>query len=189
MLNRKISIFSTTRDILVLENSDLITWDQLRNTLINDHKYDLSNLVASESYTKTTLESSEAVLPVGDFVLFLRPKETKAGVKSREELKEVIKDENNEFKIFLKAKNVLWTNTSTERLNELLEEFNKLNQEEDEDDNEVKEVDKDSIFIEIDNIIDSLENLRTLISQLPEEEVQNEVGKVKEAYEKFLRTL
>lgn len=189
MLNRKISIFSTTRDILVLENSDLITWDQLRNTLINDHKYDLSNLVASESYTKTTLESSEAVLPVGDFVLFLRPKETKAGVKSREELKEVIKDENNEFKIFLKAKNVSWTNTSTERLNELLEEFNKLNQEEDEDDNEVKEVDKDSIFIEIDNIIDSLENLRTLISQLPEEEVQNEVGKVKEAYEKFLRTL
>lgn len=188
MLNRKISIFSTTRDILVLENSDLITWDQLRNTLINDHNYDLSNLVASESYTKTTLESSEAVLPVGDFVLFLRPKETKAGVKSREELKEVIKDENNGFKIFLKAKNVLWTNTSTERLNELLEEFNNLNQEEDEDD-EIREVDKDSIFIEIDNIIDSLENLRTLISQLPEEEGQNEVGKVKEAYEKFLRTL
>lgn len=45
--------------------------------------YPVGDLHVSESTRKSTLEHVDAVLPEGDFTLFMRPKKTKSGAKKR----------------------------------------------------------------------------------------------------------
>ena len=111
-----------------VNNTDPInTWGVLRSLLLNEG-YDLENLKPTENINKTTLEHIEAVLPVGDFRLFLRPSKTKSGFdvagKSFKELRALVTTE--EIKSYLsglvEGKN--WTQLSTETLKEGLANFN-----------------------------------------------------------------
>jgi hypothetical protein len=124
---RQITIYSTKYGIKKID-SDATTWGELKNEIIETGGYDLTNLTATENVNKTTLESMEAVLPEGDFVLFLRATKFKAGadyanmsfadLRSHltDELKELIKERYNRN----------WTQLSKKKLAEFLMEIDKL---------------------------------------------------------------
>jgi len=78
MSTRVITLFSTKGGKQKL-NTDVTTWGELK--LLVEEYYDLVNLQAVENITKTTLDHPEAVLPEGNFVLFLRPINTKGGIR------------------------------------------------------------------------------------------------------------
>lgn len=77
MNTRKIRIFTSKGAKETIETS-ATTWGDLKPQ-VEEH-YDLSNLQPTESVNKATLVHKDAVLPEGDFVLFLRPVRTKSGV-------------------------------------------------------------------------------------------------------------
>lgn len=123
---RKITIYSTKYGGKVIETA-VTTWGDLKKIISNS--YDLSGLVATESKNKTTLESSEAILPEGDFILFLRPKNNKEGnglsQKSFKELRQMVKDDSK-LKDFLVETAGNWTQLSTENLRKAIDKY--LNQ-------------------------------------------------------------
>lgn len=115
-------------DKTVSNSEPITTWGTLRSLLSNEG-YDLENLKPTENINKTTLEHIDAVLPVGDFRLFLRPSKTKSGGfdvagKGFKELRAMITTE--EVKSYLSGlvpgKN--WTQLSTETLKDGLANFN-----------------------------------------------------------------
>ena len=124
---RQVTIYSTKYGIKKID-SDATTWGELKNEIIETGNYDLTNLTATENVNKTTLESTEAVLPEGDFVLFLRATKFKAGadyanmsfadLRSHltDELKELIKEKYNRS----------WTQLSKKKLADFLTEQDKL---------------------------------------------------------------
>ena len=69
------------------------TWGELQNELVNNN-VSLSNVKAVVGETRITLESNSAVLPTGNFNLYLLPKKTKSGMaklanpKTKDEIKE-----------------------------------------------------------------------------------------------------
>lgn len=75
--SRVITVVSTKGGQIEKVSTDAKTWGDLKD-LIED-KYDLINLKATENINKTTLEHKDAILPEGDFRLFLRPAKTKSG--------------------------------------------------------------------------------------------------------------
>lgn len=119
---RKIKIFTTkgTPDVITVAD-DVTTWAQLK-PLVKAQVGSLDNLQATENIGKTTLIQDEAVLPQGDFILFLRPKKTKAGADySTMDRKQLAASLSQAQKDQLKAetgKN--WTNCPTETIRELL---------------------------------------------------------------------
>ena len=118
---QSITITSAGNADRTVNNSDPITtWGGLRSLLSNEG-YDLENLKPTENINKTTLEHIDAVLPTGDFRLFLRPSKTKSGGfdvtgKGFKELRALVT--TDEIKIYLSGletgKN--WTQLSTESL-------------------------------------------------------------------------
>lgn len=77
---REITIYATrggkTEKIL----TDVTTWGALR-PLVRKAGYDVDGLLAAESFTKHDLVNDLALLPVENFRLFLRPKQTKSGAE------------------------------------------------------------------------------------------------------------
>jgi len=79
---RVITIFSSRGDKTAKIETDATTWGVLRG-LIREKGYEVDKLHASENIGKTTLEHEGAVLPEGNFTIFMRPKQTKSGAKKR----------------------------------------------------------------------------------------------------------
>jgi len=79
---RTVTLYSTKGGSQKVQ-TDVSTWGELKPIVAG--RYDLSNLQATESVGKTTLEHEDAALPAGDFVLFLRPIRTKSGMASYED--------------------------------------------------------------------------------------------------------
>lgn len=77
---RKVQVFSTKGKRKATINTDATKWSELRN-LIENEGYDVNKLHATENVTRTDLAHDDAVLPTGDFTIFLRPKKTKSGIK------------------------------------------------------------------------------------------------------------
>ena len=104
MNTRVITLFSTKGGKKKIESA-ATTWGELQ-TEVSGAGYDLNNLQATENVNKTTLMHPEAVLPEGNFVLFLRPVKTKSGFDaenaSYKELKEEVKS-NEDLKTFLNS--------------------------------------------------------------------------------------
>lgn len=75
MEKRKITFYSTKGGKTMVE-TDATTWGEIKKLTSN---YNFSKLIATENIGKTTLEHSEAILPEGDFVIFLRPSNVKSG--------------------------------------------------------------------------------------------------------------
>lgn len=106
---------------------EIKTWRVLKNILLSDG-YDLQNLKATENVNKTTLEHIDAVLPEGDFRLFLRPSETKSGGfdvagKGFKDLRALVTTDEikNHLNTIVPGKN--WTQLSTADLAKGLESF------------------------------------------------------------------
>jgi hypothetical protein len=76
---RKIIVVSTTRTAPKVLHSAAGTWRELQDSLSEFGSVSTMRAVVKE--TKNDLTSPEAVLPEGDFTLFLTPKQIKAGGK------------------------------------------------------------------------------------------------------------
>lgn len=62
-----------------------IQWAELK-TILKSNGYNIDSMKAVESTKRTTLEHEQAVVPDGNFSLFLYPLETKSGAASRSDL-------------------------------------------------------------------------------------------------------
>lgn len=77
---RKIKVVVTRGENRVIESS-ATKWGELEKQL-KGLSYDVAKLGAVEGKSRHTLEHAEAVLPEGNFVLFLIPVESKSGAKA-----------------------------------------------------------------------------------------------------------
>lgn len=123
---RKITIVSTKNNQVKNYESDVATWGELNSLINND--FDLSNLKATENISKTTLEHVDAVLPTGDFRVFLRPVKTKSGQDFSEmkfgELRATFKDDDAVKKFLTgKGNGRNWTQLKTDELRTFLTEY------------------------------------------------------------------
>lgn len=126
---RVITLYATKGAKKIKLETEALTWGELKS-LIKNEGYDLDNLHATENINKTDLVNDLAVLPTGDFTVFMRPKQVKSGNRgtglSYREIKFAIK---NDFISFREAADTHYnqeknyTVKSTEILRDLLNSF------------------------------------------------------------------
>lgn len=88
---REITIYATRGGQMKKITTAVRTWGELQ-PLVRREGFDLGSLLAAENINKTDLVNDLAVLPEGNFRLFLRPKQTKSGAPDRKECFAIIKD-------------------------------------------------------------------------------------------------
>lgn len=98
---RVITLYATKGAKKAKLETEATTWGELKS-LIKREGYDLDKLHATENINKTDLVNDAAVLPAGDFTVFMRPKQVKSGGRgdglSYKEIKSAIKDDFTSFK-------------------------------------------------------------------------------------------
>lgn len=87
---REVTIYATRGGQMKKITTAVRTWGELQ-PLVRREGFDLSALLAAENINKTDLVNDLAVLPEGNFRLFLRPKQTKSGAPDRKECFAIIK--------------------------------------------------------------------------------------------------
>lgn len=87
---REITIYATRGGQMKKITTAVRTWGELQ-PLVRREGFELSSLLAAENINKTDLVNDLAVLPEGNFRLFLRPKQTKSGAPDRKECFAIIK--------------------------------------------------------------------------------------------------
>ena len=127
---RKVLAFSTRGNSMTQIESSASTWSQLKSEL-RLAGYDMSTLIATEKYTRHTLEHDESTLPTGDFVLFLRPAKTKSGADysnaSYQDMRAEIAQIGKEVKDFLTNRfDTNWTRITLAQLREGLTAYHKV---------------------------------------------------------------
>jgi hypothetical protein len=85
MVERKITVITSVGEKKTI-TTDVTVWSHLRNVL-SQNGYSLSNMKALEGVKKGTLEHDDAILPVGDFKLYLMPVKSKSGAKAAKPIK------------------------------------------------------------------------------------------------------
>jgi len=78
MSTRKITVYATKGQQMKTIDSASGLWSELRGELSNAG-YDMNSLHATENINRTDLVNDNAVLPTGEFTVFLRPMKTKSG--------------------------------------------------------------------------------------------------------------
>lgn len=182
---RTITVYSTKNTTVKRYETETTSWEEFRNMLINDG-YDLHNLQATENVNRTTLLNLDAVLPNQDFVLFLRPVETKQGAMTRKEIYEKI-NADADLKQFVKDRITAdnYTRVPSEELEMLINDYydeddymDDVNPEEVEDDSDDDsddvnpEITEENAFtqisIDLENTMTTLERARVAIEELQE---------------------
>lgn len=128
-------------------------------------RYDLSNIKCVESVNRTTLEHPKAIVPDGNFNLFLMPYKSKSGSFNRidcySKIKKFISKEGDKAVAHFNAgKN--YTNKSTEELNNLIESFKPGYTKETKKRKAEATVDVATSFLEADNVEDAFAQLEGL---------------------------
>lgn len=165
---RTITVYSTKNTTVKRYETETTSWEEFRNMLIADG-YDLHNLQATENVNRTTLLNLDAVLPNQDFVLFLRPVETKQGATmTRSEIYAKI-NEDPDLKQFIKA-NIStgnYTNTPSDELENLINDY----YIEDDNIDEAPATEENAftqISIDLENTMSTLEKAKVAIEELQE---------------------
>ena len=196
MATRTIKVFSSKVSDVKPYVTDVTTWGALRELIQKD--YDLTNMKATESVGKTSLEHIDAVLPETDFILFLRPAETKSGLDfsnmSFKELRDYIKnDENakNFLNSFVQRKN--FTQLSTSELIAGLTLYANSSQE-DTDTVEKAKVKREKTPLErlekiLKKVLEVRDTLEEEDSDLFEDELEYDFDQVEECLESLVYTL
>lgn len=86
MSNRKVTLKVTSQKDLIKAESSARTFGELKKEM-KSVKWDGMRVVVRES--KNTLQDEAALLPAGDFVLFLVPEKVKSGGKDKKKLKKI----------------------------------------------------------------------------------------------------
>lgn len=178
---RTITVYSTKNTTVKRYETETTSWEEFRNMLIDDG-YDLHNLQATENVNRTTLLNLDAVLPNQDFVLFLRPVETKQGATmTRSEIYAKL-NEDPDLKEFVKdsvsADN--YTHASSDELENLINEYYSDDEEDSDEDEDFEEDDNidetpateenafTQISIDLENTMSTLEKAKVAIEELQE---------------------
>jgi hypothetical protein len=155
---RNITLYNTRGGQPKVIESSATTWGDLRQE-INEAGFDTSSLLATESVTRRDLNNTEAVLPEGEFTVFLRPRSTKSGAYSyreaRAEISDLIETYGEQAKEhFCKSYDKNYTHMTTAELNTAIEEFSPL------EDKQVAEEAAPSMNDNVDKAVDSLKEIK-----------------------------
>lgn len=203
MSTRVITMFSTKGGKNKVE-TEATTWGELKPLV--EEKYDLSNLQATENKNKTTLTHPDAVLPEGDFVLFLRPIKTKSGADMNDlgfrELRALVN--NDSVKEYLNGvvpgKN--WTQLTTDELRAGLNSYfvtapeevqEEVHEEAKKDENTLSF--EEELFQKLSEVSDTLSHVRIIalgllagkLGSLIDKEDEEPKGKVEESEDERLQ--
>jgi hypothetical protein len=123
--SREVTIYATRGGQMTKITTDVKTWGELQ-PLVRREGFDLGSLLAAENINKTDLVNDLAVLPEGNFRLFLRPKQTKSGAPDRKECFAIIKvhlaaNPGDKAKFSIDGKNV--TQLSTPVVQDLVAKY------------------------------------------------------------------
>ncbi|HPR92092.1 MAG TPA: hypothetical protein PLR64_02460 [Candidatus Dojkabacteria bacterium] len=128
----KVTVYSTKGQQKYEHVSTATTWGALKEELFG--LFDFSSLNATENITRRDLSVDTATLPEQDFVLFLRPKDTKSGsYLPYGEAKAIIKKDKNLQEAIKIAYATDYTHLSTGQMNEAIQRFSDVKGEEDEE--------------------------------------------------------
>jgi len=131
----KVTVYSTKGQQKYEHVSTATTWGALKEELFG--LFDFSSLNATENITRRDLSVDTATLPEQDFVLFLRPKDTKSGsYLPYGEAKAIIKKDKNLQEAIKIAYATDYTHLSTGQMNEAIQRFSDVKGEEDEEEGE-----------------------------------------------------
>jgi hypothetical protein len=123
---REVTIYATRGGNMKKIMTSVKTWGELQ-PLVRGEGFDLGSLLAAENINKTDLVNDLAILPEGNFRLFLRPKQTKSGATpDRKECFAIIKAHlavypNDKQKFIIDGKNM--TQLSTPVVQDLVAKY------------------------------------------------------------------
>lgn len=113
---RKVTIYSSNLGNGLSFDTDVTSFGQLQ-TVFMEKGVSYNNMKVVIGETRVTLEHPDAVLPEGDFKVFLLPMKTKSGKMSRTEIyNEIKKLKNEKGDAFVKENFGNYTQTSSEDL-------------------------------------------------------------------------
>ena len=128
----KVTVYSTKGQQKYEHVSTATTWGALKEELFG--LFDFSSLNATENITRRDLSVDTATLPEQDFVLFLRPRDTKSGsYLPYGEAKAIIKKDKNLQEAIKIAYATDYTHLSTGQMNEAIQRFSDVKGEEGEE--------------------------------------------------------
>ena len=131
----KVTVYSTKGQQKYEHVSTATTWGALKEELFG--LFDFSSLNATENITRRDLSVDTATLPEQDFVLFLRPRDTKSGsYLPYGEAKAIIKKDKNLQEAIKIAYATDYTHLSTGQMNEAIQRFSDVKGEEGEEEGE-----------------------------------------------------
>lgn len=172
---RTVTAFSTRGKKKSKITTDVTTWGSLKPLLENEG-FSLETLAATESINRTDLAHVDAVLPEGDFTIFLRPTKTKSGADyksmSYRELKSLLNDEDKTALAEITGKN--WTRCSTDDMREYF--VNKTDSSFDGNESSAVAPNTESIgeLVEITNL-QRLSQINSLISEIKDNSSSSDV--------------
>lgn len=111
---RKVTVYSTVGKKATIIETTATDWTSLKRELSNK-SISYSSMKAVVGETRNTLESDKAILPDGDFSLFLMPVKTKSGAGERKALMEAYKA-NPKAQEHFKAKGLQITRMKTDAI-------------------------------------------------------------------------
>ena len=122
----KVTVYSTKGQQKYEHVSTATTWGALKEELSG--LFDFATLNATENITRRDLSVDTATLPEQDFVLFLRPRDTKSGASlSYKAAKAIVKKDRTLQEAIKTAYATDYTHLSTAQLNEAIERFGDIN--------------------------------------------------------------
>ena len=122
----KVTVYSTKGQQKYEHVSTATTWGALKEELSG--LFDFATLNATENITRRDLSVDTATLPEQDFVLFLRPRDTKSGASlSYKAAKAIVKEDRTLQEAIKTAYATDYTHLSTAQLNEAIERFGDIN--------------------------------------------------------------
>ena len=128
----KVTVYSTKGQQKYEHVSTATTWGALKEELSG--LFDFATLNATENITRRDLSVDTATLPEQDFVLFLRPRDTKSGsYLPYGEAKAIIKKDKNLQEAIKIAYATDYTHLSTGQMNEAIQRFSDVKVEEGEE--------------------------------------------------------
>lgn len=140
----KVTVYSTKGQQKYEHVSTATTWGALKEELFG--LFDFSSLNATENITRRDLSVDTATLPEQDFVLFLRPRDTKSGsYLPYGEAKAIIKKDKNLQEAIKIAYATDYTHLSTGQMNEAIQRFSDVKGEEGEEEEGYTEEEEEAI--------------------------------------------
>lgn len=180
---KKVTIYSSNLGNGLSFETDVTTFGQLQ-TVFMEKNISYQNMKVVVGETRVTLEHPDAVLPSGDFKIFLLPTKTKSGSLRRSEIYAAIKNLAKVHGVdYVKEKFGNYTQKRTEDLLLLLKEYSAINKttEKVAEKEEVANPFEVEVLQKLTSIENELKELREEIANSTEEDEEEETVYNKEA--------